>query len=79
MNGPMSWHPKDSPGVIWLYPKPQPPDTNWLLCDGSAYDPNAYPELYTVLGTADLPNLTDQAPRGAWYIISTGPETTETA
>lgn len=72
MNGPMGWQPEDYAGVMWLYPKPEPPDGSWLLCDGSSYDPNTFPELYKVLGTPNVPNLTDQPPRGAWYIINTG-------
>ena len=31
----------------------------WLLCKGQQFDPNAFPALYSFLGTNVLPNLTD--------------------
>ena len=36
----------------------------WLKCDGSAYDPIVYPELKTVLGQDNVPDLIDQFTRG---------------
>ena len=34
------------------------PNSDWLLCDGSSFDPLEYPELYTLLGnTAYVPDL----------------------
>lgn len=36
----------------------------FLLCDGSQYDENIYPELFTVLGTNILPDLRNKFIRG---------------
>lgn len=39
----------------------------WLKCDGSTYNKNAYPVLFTKLGTTTLPNLT--SPYGSSYCV----------
>ena len=36
----------------------------WLKCDGSAFDPNFYPELKAVLGQDNVPDLMGQFTRG---------------
>lgn len=51
-------------GSIISYASLTPPD-GWLLCDGSAFDTNAYPELHQLLGSANVPDLRDQFIRGA--------------
>ena len=67
-----SWNPMGgSPvGTIIMYPNTTPPP-GYLLCDGSAIDQNAYPQLYALFShvggalRGHLPDLTDQFIRGA--------------
>ena len=43
--------------IVPMYSDPN--DEHWLLCDGSQYDTSKYADLYAVLGSNTLPNLTD--------------------
>ena len=36
----------------------------WLVCDGTSYDQNKYPQLFPVLGTPNVPDLRGQFLRG---------------
>lgn len=40
------------------------PGEGWLLCDGSTYDPDEYPDLYEYLASTTLPDLTGRVLRG---------------
>lgn len=41
---------------------------SWLLCDGSAYDTAVYADLYAVLGSATLPNISPEDDEINYYI-----------
>ena len=52
------------------------PNSDWLLCDGSSFDPSEYPELYALLGnTTYVPDLREAILAGvgtnATYTIAT--------
>ena len=51
-------------GAIATWPTSTPP-AGWLLCDGSQFDENVFPELFALLGKNTTPNLSDQFIRGA--------------
>lgn len=56
------------------------PDDGWLLCDGSSYDPQKYPDLYSKIGTTYggtssaplLPDFRGRAPVGSGTGDATG-------
>jgi hypothetical protein len=44
-----------------LYNSGSQPTYDLLLCDGSTFDENIYPELYSILGDSNvLPNIPDE-------------------
>lgn len=51
-------------GVIEAYIGATAPK-NWLICDGSTFNKDVYPELYEVLGSETLPDLRESALVGA--------------
>ena len=54
-------------GTIIMWPGTGLPPSDrgtWLRCDGSSFNQNTYPTLYSILGTTTLPNLKDRYPRG---------------
>jgi microcystin-dependent protein len=50
-------------GMVQMFMGETPPD-GWLVCDGSMFDTNAYPELYALLGNYVLPNMIQRFPLG---------------
>ncbi len=51
-------------GSIIMWPANSIP-SNWLQCNGFSFTSGLYPELYAVLGTNVLPDLTGRVPLGA--------------
>lgn len=49
--------------IMQLYGTTAPSD-KWLVCDGSTFDTTKYPDLYTLLGSNTVPDLTDCVLRG---------------
>lgn len=61
-------------GMVMPYLGVLPPDDEWLLLNGSTFDPDAYPDLFALLGSTTLPDLRDRTPYGvgsAWGLLAT--------
>ncbi len=56
-------------GTIMMWATNTPP-TGWVLCDGASI--TAYPQLVTVLGSNNAPNLEDRFPYGAGSLKTLG-------
>ena len=50
-------------GTIMMWVSDNIPD-GWLKCDGNNFSSTDYPELYALLGSGNLPNLTGMVPVG---------------
>lgn len=50
--------------IAWPFNNTPTKGGKWLLCDGSSYSSDIYPELYAVSGSTNLPDLRDRFLQG---------------
>ena len=51
--------------IAWPFNNTPTKGGKWLLCDGSSYSSDTYPELYSVSGSTKVPDLRDRFLQGS--------------
>jgi len=70
--GNLSWGAISNPiGTIQMWPTDTPP-TGWLICDGSTFNADTFPDLANVLGGNSLPDLKGRFPLGVKFPVPVG-------